>query len=211
MRTASIRLLLLVFAILASASPGLRAQTGLVIDDRPATVKPDRACPANIFRFRSCNNGTTVDQVTGLVWLRSAGCVQFPGAGGSNLADWSTAMAGATALADGSCGLTDGSQPGDWRLPTRAEWEVLLRYARDDLACGGSGDPVFTNNEGTSCYDPSFPFNSILSLKTDSYWSSTVDGEETSKVKIADLATGLVDTGRPKAATARLWAVRDPR
>jgi hypothetical protein len=26
------------------------------------------------------------------------------------------------ALAEGQCGLMDGSSPGDWRLPTQAEW-----------------------------------------------------------------------------------------
>jgi hypothetical protein len=63
------------------------------------------------------------DSVTGLIWLKNAGCL------GS--ADWATANQIAAALNDGDCGgvLTDGSSPGDWRLPTKDEWTATVARA----------------------------------------------------------------------------------
>jgi hypothetical protein len=65
-------------------------------------------------RYVDCGNGTVTDTVTGLIWLKQTDCLGFQ--------NWVNANAAAAALANGACGLTDGSSPGDWRLPTQAEW-----------------------------------------------------------------------------------------
>lgn len=60
------------------------------------------------------------DHLTNLVWVQKVTCV---------LGDWQTALDHANNLADGQCGLSDGSQPGDWRLPNIRELLSLFDYS----------------------------------------------------------------------------------
>ena len=60
-------------------------------------------------RFRDNNNGTVRDKLTGLIWLQDADCF--------GMQAWHAALKSANLLADGQCGLTDGSGVNDWRLP----------------------------------------------------------------------------------------------
>ena len=39
---------------------------------------------------------------------------------------WEEGMKWAAKVADGQCGLTDGSKAGDWRLPTIKEWGAMI-------------------------------------------------------------------------------------
>lgn len=64
-------------------------------------------------RFVDNNNGTVSDSATGLVWLKDASCL--------GAQPWSQALSVARGLANGACGLKDGSSPGQWRLPTMLE------------------------------------------------------------------------------------------
>jgi hypothetical protein len=68
----------------------------------------------------------TVEVADGLgdrTWLRDASCMELVGGEPRALGamSWWQATAWAGGLADGACGLRDGSSPGDWRLPTPAE------------------------------------------------------------------------------------------
>lgn len=101
--------------------------------------------------FVDCENGTVTDSRTGLVWLQNANCLPF----GDGI-DWWTAMEFVAGLADmpeGSaaelqdCGLSDHSSPGEWRLPSPAEWEAMVADA-DAMGCV----PTITNNAGTGCW-----------------------------------------------------------
>ena len=56
------------------------------------------------------SNGTILDSNTGLFWLKNANCF--------GKQTWDQAMSSAASLKSGSCGLTDGSTAGKWRLPT---------------------------------------------------------------------------------------------
>ena len=47
-------------------------------------------------------------------------------------------------MKDGDCGLTDGSSPGDWRLPTKAEWDATMAH----VAALGCHSPALTNDAG---------------------------------------------------------------
>ena len=69
-------------------------------------------------RFTDNGDGTITDNLTGLVWLKDASCF--------GQRTWAQALTDANNLADGKCGLTDGSVAGDWRLPNRKELTSLL-------------------------------------------------------------------------------------
>ena len=77
-------------------------------------------------------------------------------------------------LKDGDCGLTDKSAPGDWRLPTKAEWEATLARA-GALGCtrDGSGEPPsLTDDAGFTCYGTGTG-SSFTGVGLFLYWSST--------------------------------------
>jgi hypothetical protein len=97
-------------------------------------------------RFTDNGDGTIADNLTGLTWLKDAGCL--------GQQTWGNALAAANALADGNvaCGLTDSSVAGDWRLPNRNELASLL-----DL---GTLNPALPAGH---------PFLNVASV----YWSST--------------------------------------
>jgi hypothetical protein len=84
-----------------------------------------RPCFDNGNRYVDCGNGTVTDTVTGLVWLKNANCF-----GEQTYAAASQAAAG---LGAGQCGLTDGSSPGDWRLPTLVEWQARPSFREECL------------------------------------------------------------------------------
>jgi hypothetical protein len=69
-------------------------------------------------RFADNQDGTVMDNLTGLVWLQDAGC--FPPA------PWLAALADVNQLTSGACGLNDGSRTGQWRLPNLNELESVV-------------------------------------------------------------------------------------
>lgn len=64
-------------------------------------------------RFTDNLNGTVTDNLTGLIWLQDLDCF------GDR--SWDEALTDAASLAEGVCGLADGSSLGDWRLPNGRE------------------------------------------------------------------------------------------
>jgi len=87
---------------------------------------PDAGCADSSNRYTDCKNGTVTDTVTGLVWLKDASC--------SGEHDWDAAKDSTAEHRDGDCGPSDGSKPGDWRLPTLREWKSA-RARADELKC----------------------------------------------------------------------------
>jgi hypothetical protein len=79
-------------------------------------------------RFTDNGDGTVTDNLTGLIWLQVANCV---------MAGWTGALSAANDLADGSCGLTDGSVAGDWRLPNVKELQSLIDFGSYPSFPGG--------------------------------------------------------------------------
>ena len=105
------------------------------------------------------------DNLTGLIWLKDANCTQFwfLDFTGQNDRSWSYALTAANALANGYCGLSDGSDTGDWRLPNRNELLSLVDIAYYD--------PALSNAAGTAQWSEGDPFTGVQS-KSSYYWSS---------------------------------------
>ena len=104
-------------------------------------------------RFTDMGDGTIRDNDSGLIWLKNANCF-----GGMN---WGNAMDAAALLADGECGLTDGSAAGDWRLPTKAEWEAFYSLVYDY--------PALVNTVGDAQWSEGDAF---IGVQSGDYWSS---------------------------------------
>jgi Protein of unknown function (DUF1566) len=97
-------------------------------------------------RFEDNGDGTVTDHLTELIWLKDAKC------GGSK--NWSDALTFCNNLESGSCGLSDGSVAGDWRLPNVLELESLVNSE-------ASNQGAWLNTQG---------FNNV---QLSYYWSAT--------------------------------------
>ena len=71
-------------------------------------------------RFTDNGNGAVTDNLTGLIWTKDADC--------DGKKTWNNALSYCNALANGTCGLSDGSVAGDWRLPNVRELYSLIDY-----------------------------------------------------------------------------------
>jgi hypothetical protein len=132
-------------------------------------------------RFRTNGDGTVLDNLTGLIWLQDANCWA--------LRNWTAALSEANNLAEGSCGLTDGSIAGDWRLPNRKELLSLL-----DL---GQYVPALP---------PGHPFTDV---RQGPYWSSTSDAGIAIYAWTVNIYTAGVSF-HYKINAIRVWPVRGP-
>jgi hypothetical protein len=145
-------------------------------------------------------NGTVRDNLTGLIWLKNADC--FPGDG--NGLTWTGALQAANTLASGSCGLSDGSVPGDWRLPNRNEFQSLL-----DI---GFVNPSISNAAGTGQWTEGDTF---LGAQGTIYWTSTTIPPTISSAENAARAwtfhlSDSQTTSVPKVRLCHVWPVRGP-
>jgi hypothetical protein len=68
-------------------------------------------------RFTDHGDGTITDNLTGLKWIKKLDCF---------FGDWQANLDACNALATGTCGLTDSSAAGDWRLANHNELLSLL-------------------------------------------------------------------------------------
>ena len=120
-------------------------------------------------RFTDNSDGTVTDNLTGLIWLKNANCF--------GLRTWNNALSDCNGLADGMCGLTDGSIAGDWRLSNRTE---LLSLIHD-----GYYRPAISNTAGTAQWTEGDPFTNVQS---EEYWSSTtyVGGSDIARIVYMD-------------------------
>jgi hypothetical protein len=144
-------------------------------------------------RFENNGDGTATDKLTGLVWLTNANCIVFfsGDSTGKNRRDWDEALMAANLLANGYCGLTDGSSAGDWRLPNVRELLSLIDY--------GHSLPALPAGH---------PFTDIQTVNW-KYWSSSTS-VDTGYAWVVDIHSGSVG-GERKSYTGSgyVLAVRD--
>ena len=130
-------------------------------------------------RVTDNSDGTVKDNVTNLIWLKDSDCF-----GGKT---WSAALAASNALASGTCGLTDGSTAGAWRLPNAKELQSLLDFGH---------------------VDPALPAGApFIGMPSQLYWSSTshaVDGVFAWYVSVMDGAVSNAWKGN----AMHVWPVR---
>ena len=131
-------------------------------------------------RFTDNGDGTVKDHLTGLIWLKNAGCF--------GLGNWADDLSDANTLADGSCGLTDGSAAGDWRLPNVRELHSLIDFQHSSPAL-----------------PTGHPFSLVQSIH---YWSSTTDAGATARAWNVHLGSGNVGNFF-KTSFGHVWPVRD--
>jgi hypothetical protein len=134
-------------------------------------------------RFDDRDNGTVRDLLTGLLWLKEANCFWAP--------TWHESLAHANGLAHGSCGLTDGSSAGDWRIPNVRELHSLIDYGKFAPALPAGGHP--------------FTWFSDYCMSGD-YWTSTT-GNLAPKAWTVNIRFGTVNM-EEKSSEACLWLVR---
>jgi hypothetical protein len=141
------------------------------------------------------------DTVTGLIWLKQADCLPL-------VSLWATANMAASQLKSGDCGLSDHSSPGDWRLPTREEWDATIALARELNCTFSFGQaPSLTNTAGTACYSVGpQPFSGV----NGHYWSSSSFAPNPRSAWAAALDEG--DVGADDKTFGRgTWPVRSGR
>ncbi|MEM7345115.1 MAG: DUF1566 domain-containing protein [Chloroflexota bacterium] len=129
-------------------------------------------------RFTDNGDGTVTDNLTGLIWLKDAGCLS---------GNWLAALAAANTLASGSCSLSDGSVAGDWRLPNMYELMSVIDY-------GESSPPL----------PDSHPF---INVGQAPYWTSTTFKFNITQAWYIDLNFGqMLNNGKSNSYGA--WPVR---
>ena len=186
-------------ASITSTSPMLSAQQGTrganTTKGANVTKAGTRAagpCIDKTKRYVDCGNGTVTDTATGVIWLKQWNCLPS--------ANWEDARKAVAGLKNGDCMLTDGSSPGDWRLPTQMEWEAAMEKA---LAMGCSG-PTLLNDAGTGCM--SAGPSSFTGVESDYFWSST-PMEGNPQAVLGDLDHGNLLKAN-LINTLRVWPVR---
>ena len=148
-------------------------------------------------RFTDNGNGTVMDNLTGLIWLKDASCAELAGTNSEGLADhWDTALAAANALSHETCGLSDGSVPGDWRLPHIHEINSLIDWR--------FFNPAVSNTAGTGQWIDGDPFTGV---KPEGYWSSTTDVAHPADAWLVYLSAGSVYS-YTKDTNHYVWPVR---
>ena len=151
-------------------------------------------------RFTDMGDGTIRDNRTGLIWLKNASCSDLPYTDSDGRANWENAELAAASLADGTCGLTDGSKAGDWRLPKKEEWELFLspRVVFEV--------PALVNTVGNAQWSEGDAFTGV---EGQYYWSSNerCNGPVCEHAWFAALANGSVYYDH-KDHFNRVWPVR---
>lgn len=145
-------------------------------------------------RFTDDGDGTVTDNLTGLMWLKNANCINTSyasfdndGTAGDGLVTWQHALdfvAGINAGTYPNCG----SGHANWRLPNRKELRSLINY-------GQSTNATWLNNQG------------LTNVQAGQYWSSGTYVASTASAWDFIMDIGHMSAS-PKASNYYVWPVR---
>jgi len=138
-------------------------------------------------------DGTIRDNETGLIWLKDANTFPSP-------MYWGAATAAANGLESGENGLEDGSSQGDWRLPTKSEWEELFNTIYTY--------PALSNTEGRRQWTQGNPFT-LNEYDHLYFWSQTRTSYDSNKIYVADVNLGKMKPYLFYRYQFRAWPVRE--
>lgn len=144
-------------------------------------------------RFTDMEDGTVRDNRSNLLWLKDANTFPYP-------IYWGEAVAAVNNLQSGENGLEDGSSPGDWRLPTKSEWEELFdtNYSY----------PAFSNTVGDDQWAEGNAF--ILDTYNNPiFWSQTYF--DSVNIYVADVNLGNMKLYPFYSYRFWIWPVREDR
>ena len=133
-------------------------------------------------RFEDHHDGSVTDLLTGLVWLKNAHTF--------GTQSWGSAVELCHQLGHGQRGLTDGSRPGDWRLPNIHEMRSIIDY--DNFA------PALPAGH---------PFENVHSSL---YWSSTTVASAPNQARFVFVGIGP-SVWDHKSVLLGVWPVRNGR
>jgi hypothetical protein len=141
-------------------------------------------------RFTDNLDGTINDNLTGLIWLKDANCFEER--------TWDQALSDCNTLEEGNCGLTDGSNPGDWRLPNLLELESLrnIIYYK----------PCLSDTAGTGHWTEGNPFTGAPDTFIN-HWSSTTIASTPLRAWAITMASGNISYF-DKTTSRYVWPVR---
>ena len=147
------------------------------------------SCTGTLNGTRWCDNGdgTVTDMTTGLVWLQKANWGGTKPWTDSFGYDDANTRAGILSDSTPDSGLSDGSEEGDWRLPTLTELENLANGI-----------------EAVSSYTP----RAFSSVQANVYWSSTTTFGATSNAWQVNLISGG-EGPSSKTLSNWVWPVRN--
>jgi hypothetical protein len=147
------------------------------------------------FNFIDNGDGTVTDGRTGLVWLKNADPC--------GLKNWYDAETYCATLANGMAGLTDGSNAGQWRLPSKEELEGI---GTDPPATWYEGYPSFPN-PSVPWTMPGAPFTNVQSIN---YWSGTSSDHGIDYAWYVGMVGGFVSSRSKSYYGLYVWPVREP-
>ena len=150
-----------------AAGKGLYVDNGGTAASAGDDATLQKGAPLTSPRFVDKGDGTLVDTVTGLTWLKKANCIND---------SWANALIAINRLSNGQCGLSDGSTAGQWRMPNRSEMLSL-----SDRAPTFPQADYFNGQVHGSTSPATGPviFNDFIAFKY--YWTSTTDATDTTQ------------------------------
>ena len=144
-------------------------------------------------RFADNWDGTITDNLTKLIWMENANC--------RGRKAWADAITFCNDLASGSCALTDGSNQGDWRLPSINEMVSLIHW--------GVYNPAIPDTMGTGQLSDGNPFINVETAGfTPHHWTSTtyIYPSATEAFCVPFSSGGIDDL--PKTKGLNVWCVK---
>jgi hypothetical protein len=184
----------IIWAVKGTSSGAVKLQaTGFHVPYAPGDDGTVQAGVRLIFpRFIDREDGTIVDTMTGLVWLKQSDCIH---------GNWSDALSAVNSLTSGRCGLEDGSTAGQWRMPNRNEMLSLSDRAQTNMA--QYFDYAYLNKDGSIFQSPIF----ASYIEAQYYWTSTTDASDPTEAwTVYSCDFGVYDI--PKTAIGYTLAVR---